>query len=487
LHKTYQTKLFKVTGYPTNNLAVTCLNDWSEYFQSIERKLFVDIVHRKTPLSILKKRYIEAYGITARQFNSIRAQLQGKISSVNELKKAEYQNKTYKLRNLEDNLVILLSEKKSCINSLENTKLDDKKFPKIAKNYKKLKHRIHHTKRKVQSLKHDLSLLKSDMDKDTVRICFGSRALFSKQFNLKENGFESHSEWKEKWIHSRSNQFMCLGSSDETFGNQNCQYDNDNIDRCKGTYEGYTKGGNQQRYHNEAMTHRFYRNEFGWYLYTSVDVENAPIATDSRIGAIGSDFNVNFAQVCFVDRFGNPLDELSIKYSMYGKKSGQIDAMLGDMARDMCELGRYYRVPIFIENLGLENAKKSLDNGPKYNRMIHSFPYKKFRDALESRGKKTGVEIATVNPSYTSVIGQFKFMKKYGLSSHGSAACVIARRGLNLKTERLSKRNKSYIRHSSVNIDLNKNNYRLWTKLSSAIKKRYKFNDRIYLLYAGVL
>ncbi len=396
--------------------------------------------------------------------------------------------------------------------------MSDKNFPKLAKNYKKLKHRIHHTKRKVQSLKHDLSILKSDMDKDIVRICFGSRALFNKQFNLKANGFKSQAEWKEKWIHSRSNQFMCLGSADETFGNQNCQYDNDNIltlrvadrfaslygkyivvpnvnfkygqdniDYCKGTYEGYTKGGNQQKYHNGAMTHRFYRNEFGWYLYTSVDVEDAPIATDSRIGAIGSDFNVNFVQICFIDRFGNPLDELSIKYSMYGKTSSQIDAMLGDMARDMCELGRYYRVPIFIEDLGLENAKKSLDNGPKYNRMIHSFPYKKFRDALESRGRKTGVEIAAVNPSYTSVIGQFKFMKKYGLSSHGSAACVIARHGLKLKTERLSKRNKSYILHSTVNIDLNKNNYRLWTRLSSAIKKKYKFNDRIHLLYAGVL
>ena len=143
MHKTYQTKLFKVTGYPANNISVAYLNDWSEYFQSIERKLFVDIVHRKTPLSILKKRYIEAHGITARQFNSIRVQLQGKISSVNELKKAEYQNKTFKLKNLEDNLVILLSDKKSCINSLGNTKMSDKNFPKLAKNYKKLKHRIH--------------------------------------------------------------------------------------------------------------------------------------------------------------------------------------------------------------------------------------------------------------------------------------------------------------------------------------------------------
>lgn len=125
--------------------------------------------------------------------------------------------------------MILLSEKKSCINSLENTKMSDKNFLQLTENYKKLKHRIHHTKRKVQSLKHDLSILKADMDNDIIRICFGSKALFNKQFNLKENGFESQAEWKDKWIRSRSNQFMCLGSADETFGNQNCQYDNDSI------------------------------------------------------------------------------------------------------------------------------------------------------------------------------------------------------------------------------------------------------------------
>jgi hypothetical protein len=43
-----------------------------------------------------------------------------------------------------------------------------------------------------------------------------------------------------------------------------------------------------------------------------------------------------------------------------------------------------------------------------------------------------------VNPAYTSVIGRFKYMKKYGLSVHESAALVIGRRGLGYQ-ERLPK------------------------------------------------
>lgn len=87
MHKTYQTKLCRDVEYPTNILLVAYLDEWSMYFQSIERKLYVDMVHRKTSVSALKKEYLPRHGITARQFNSIRAQLQGKISSVRSLRK----------------------------------------------------------------------------------------------------------------------------------------------------------------------------------------------------------------------------------------------------------------------------------------------------------------------------------------------------------------------------------------------------------------
>jgi len=43
------------------------------------------------------------------------------------------------------------------------------------------------------------------------------------------------------------------------------------------------------------MTHRFYKNEFGWYLFTTVEVDETAKINNSRVGAIGIDFNVNFA------------------------------------------------------------------------------------------------------------------------------------------------------------------------------------------------
>lgn len=367
----------------------------------------------------------------------------------------------------------------------------------------------------MQEIANKIANILEDNKNDIVRICFGSKELFRKQYNLAENDFKDHSEWRDAWRNARSNQCMFLGSSDEAFGNSNCQYNTKNtlsikvaekfedrygnrievpnvtfkygqanIDYCKKFYHAYTPSYNYQKYYYSPMTHRFYRTEHGWYLLTTIELEDKPIITDSRIGAIGVDFNVNFAQLAFVDRFGNPIEEMSLPYVMYGKRSGQIDSMLGDLAKEVCELARYYKVPVYIEDLKLENAKDS-DKGRKYNRMINSFPYKKFREALEARGRKTGVKIEAVNPSYTSFIGQFKFMRRYGLSSHGAAAVVIARRGLRYHTEKLSKANKSLLANYKENVNLNRNNYRLWMDLKSAISKKLKlkFNDRIQLLY----
>jgi len=128
-------------------------------------------------------------------------------------------------------------------------------------------------------------------------------------------------------------------------------------------------------------------------LFTTVEVDETAKISNSRVGAIGIDFNVNFAKLGFVDRYGNPVDTIKLKYAMYGKTSNQIDALMGDLAKDICNLGLYYKVPVFIEDLILEDVKKNIDKGKKYNRMINSFPYKKFRDFLEARAFKTGVQL----------------------------------------------------------------------------------------------
>ncbi|MGU8836455.1 IS200/IS605 family accessory protein TnpB-related protein, partial [Clostridium perfringens] len=50
---------------------------------------------------------------------------------------------------------------------------------------------------------------------------------------LKENGYKNHFEWLSDWKNARSNQCFFLGSSDETHGNQICQYDKNNLLKIK--------------------------------------------------------------------------------------------------------------------------------------------------------------------------------------------------------------------------------------------------------------
>jgi hypothetical protein len=79
----------------------------------------------------------------------------------------------------------------------------------------------------------------------------------------------------------------------------------------------------------------------------------------------------------------------------------------------------------------LKDPNKGEGKGMKrFNRFTHHFKKKKLTETIVRRGMRLGFCIKKVNPAYTSVIGRFKYMKKYGLSVHESAALVIGRRGL---------------------------------------------------------
>ena len=73
----------------------------------------------------------------------------------------------------------------------------------------------------------------------------------------------------------------------------------------------------------------------------------------------------------------------------------------------------------------------------KWSKTIKWFYYSRYKELLQHKCLKVGVEAIPVNPAYTSQIGHTVFMKRYGLSSHGSAACVIARRGMDLTFEKV--------------------------------------------------
>ena len=79
---------------------------------------------------------------------------------------------------------------------------------------------VHNKKRYLSKLEAQLVKVESDIEAGNPRLCFGSRKTFAKHGNLAANGYLSHEAWKANWGAKRASQFLCIGSHDETSGNQ---------------------------------------------------------------------------------------------------------------------------------------------------------------------------------------------------------------------------------------------------------------------------
>ncbi|MCH4888162.1 hypothetical protein EZV73_11295 [Acidaminobacter sp. JC074] len=174
----------------------------------------------------LKKKYISEYGILARPFNSMYCHISGLIDSRIELMNDEISDKKMRLEFLTKDIQRLTSDSKEIGLTLKYLKQSDTHFKDLVKEKKQLERNIHYKKRKLGNIQHKLMKLENDLDNGIIRVCFGTKKLFKKQF--KPCGL-SHSEWKQEWGNARNHMFFCIGSKDEVNGNQNCRYSGDEL------------------------------------------------------------------------------------------------------------------------------------------------------------------------------------------------------------------------------------------------------------------
>ncbi len=429
---TYQTRLTLDEGTSSILCQYACI------FGKIERTLFADL-QRGKDASSLKSEYLKQFGITARQFNALRVQLEGKIASIKELRKIHIEELTQRLSSLE------------------------KRIPKI-----KNPQTRHQKKRRFSKLHAKLQSLIEEEAAGKVHLCFGSRKLFCSQFHLHENGYSSHEEWKSAWQASRNRQLFLLGSKDETSGNQSCkahiQEDGTltltvRLPNQMAQFGKYVEISNVKfQYGHEALvasllsckehknnkaagiaiTYRFLLDQKGWRLFASIPVKAPKKLSHAGNGAIGVDINVDHLAVAELDRYGNILNHKHIPLPLQGKNSAQTKAAIGDATKEVISICIKTQKPLVIENLCFQKKKTTLheEAGPKQARILSSFAYNAIIQAMKSRGFRSGVAVNQVNPVYTSLIGRCKFAEKYGLSIHEAAAMTIARRFLGV-SERL--------------------------------------------------
>jgi IS605 OrfB family transposase len=143
---------------------------------------------------------------------------------------------------------------------------------------------------------------------------------------------------------------------------------------------------------------------------------------------IAVDLNADHLAVAETDRFGNLIDSFILPFNFNGLSTEQTEALLGDLSAVLVRRCEAKSKPLALENLDFEEKKKSLREQPKVHRgFLSAFAYSKFHEATRSRTRANGIELISVNPAYTSLIGAYKF-QGLAISSHEKAALAIARR-----------------------------------------------------------
>jgi len=411
--RTYETRIEKATDL--------ILSEYAQLMAYVEHCMCVDIA-KGNRCHDLKSSYLKTFKISARQFNSIRISLGGKLSSLEEIKVLQVKENSQRIHALEKAIETIKCKKK-----------------------------LHHKKRRLAKLKRRQIRLESDKPS----LCFGSRKLFAAQFHLEENGYTSHEEWKEEWIQERSNEIFLVGSKDEAGGNQSCTPSitehglinlrirlPDALAECYGKYlmipdlhfaYGHEAIATAICAGNQAITFRFKKDKKGWRVFASLDIAIPSLITKPCLGVIAVDINADHLAVAELDRFGNLVQTHTVPLVLNGLSRNRAKALIGDAATQIISLCEETKKPLVIEHLDFQAKKTTLrEKSNAYSRMLSSFAYASVISMLKARGAKKGVAVHSVNPCYTSLIGKVKFAIRYGMTIHHAAALTIGRRFLRL-------------------------------------------------------
>ncbi len=278
-------------------------------------------------------------------------------------------------------------------------------------------------------------------DGTVPKVVFGTRRLLVER----ANGKISNCEWRE----ARNNQLYSIGQANQK-GNANVRLGENRIGinfperieareakgrvyRVKNVRRWFTLRVNERlrKYADpllesgKAYSARVMKRNGRYFVQVSFEIVSRSPEKVQRVCSIDSNPEGFAAAIVKCD--GNLLAHKFFRddrlvYAAEGKRASTI----GGLVSDIVVWARKHNAAAFaIENL---NIRSSRNFGRKGNRVVYAFVRKKFAENLITRCWKEGYSIVTVNPAYTSKIGDVKYKELFGLSIHEAAAFCIGRR-----------------------------------------------------------
>lgn len=281
------------------------------------------------------------------------------------------------------------------------------------------------------------------------RIVFGGK----KRYREKDKGEMPTDEWKAEFHEARH----CSMSLPGRHTSKDCNFlvsrhGNDLTIRCMDGSEAVLKDFRPARYYEvwEDMlsrkpaerrpvcyNFRLKRDRKGRrYLIVSVtlELENRYCNQSFENGCVGVDLNYDHVALTDIDKDGNRISSLVLRFDPELKTDGQVSEEIG---RVMSHVGRFCRErkkPLVMEDLDTTGTKHGLRYGSrKGNRHATIFSYRKMTSCLENQSFKQDFGIIKINPAYTSQMGKFLFMRKYGISIHEAASYAVGLKGMGMR------------------------------------------------------
>lgn len=442
------------------------LNIYVGEYSAITRRIWHDMTSpdfrvRFPRMSVYVTYLCNRYGVLKRTINAIRFDVQGRMKALMELKKTELFQTDIRIRKSEEKTAAICRK----LDVLKEKAVTGTISAEELKTYRGLKESLYWKKNRLNKLKQLKGRLEYQIRNRRYDMCYGSKAMFDRQYRLAENGYKTHEKWHNEFIKSRDKNIFYLGSADESSGNQLCQmqYDgtsgsftlrlrkeNRYCDSSSPADKYITVYGLDFKYMKSELTdvlgphaadggrrfpvsYRFHRVNNKWYMQVIFEQSFETYRTTSKYGTIGLDYNNGFIELAETDESGNLVRQNHYDLKMHGtgtRAKTEIENIVSDIVKHAEKRGK----DIVIEDLDFRKTKANqMKSGRKtvreYNRMLHLFDYHRYKMLLQNIGFSHRVNVILVNPADTSRIGRKKYSDTKKLNVHQAAGYVIARRG----------------------------------------------------------
>jgi IS605 OrfB family transposase len=327
---------------------------------------------------------------------------------------------------------------------------------------------------RLQILEARLIRVNQDIQAGKLHIVRGGKRLLKNRQHLAAADL-TLSQWQEFWWAAR-NKLSANGSHDELGGNLTIRISQEGL--CSILlpqplrHLSNSQGKNHNRYQLDCLVKFHYREQdwqthltnnqafsyeityeptkkrwylsAGWQLKS--ELTSGPSETLTGITkltpthrSVGLDLNNDHISVWLADESGNPVGApLDIPLILQGSTSTRDGHICQAIAQVIQFTKKHGATRIYCEDLNFANAKTREKFGHKkqFRNLISSFPTAKFKNRLQSMCARAGIELAVVDPAYTSKNSKswikLTSTRARETTGHQAASLAIARRGLAL-------------------------------------------------------